>query len=197
MTFFPEFDMQVAGKVTRGLVALAVVCVAAPLSAQGKPAAKPAAGAASSGKVAFVNAQRILQSTPGWTTAEQTFAKESEGYRTELQRLQATLDSLATDFEQQSVVLSPSQRQAKRQELEQKRTQLEQRAQELQQKAGARQRELLEPLQTKVNGVIETVRAEGGYAMIFDASAPGSAIVAADRSLDLTDRVIERLKGSN
>lgn len=189
--------MQVAGMVTRGLVAVALVCLAMPATAQQKPATKPAAGATPGGKVAFVNAQRILQSTPGWTQAEQTFAKESEGYRTELQRLQATLDSAASDFEQQSVVLSPSQRQAKRQELEQKRQQLEQRAQELQQKAGARQRELLEPLQSRVNGVIETVRAEGGYAMVFDASAPGSAIVAADRSLDLTEKVIERLKGSN
>jgi hypothetical protein len=33
--------------------------------------------------------------------------------------------------------------------------------------------------------------------MIFDVSAPGSGIVAADRTLDLTDKVIERLKGSN
>lgn len=190
--------MQVAGVMSRGLGVLALaLLVASPLVAQ-KPAAKPAQSAAASGaKVAFVNAQKILQSTPGWTTAEQTFQKESEGYRTELQRLQATLDSAASDFEQQSVVLSPTQRQAKRQELEAKRQQLETRAQELQQKAGTRQRELLEPLQGRVNTVIESVRAEGGYAMIFDVSAPGSGVVAADRALDLTDRVIERLKGSN
>lgn len=190
--------MQVAGVVSRGLGVLALaLLVASPAVAQ-KPA-KPAQGAAAptGAKVAFVNAQKILQATPGWSAAEQTFQKESEGYRTELQKLQATLDSAASDFEQQSVVLSPTQRQAKRQELETKRQQLETRASELQQKAAQRQRELLEPLQGRVNTVIEGVRAEGGYAMVFDVSAPGSGIVAADRSLDITDKVIERLKGSN
>ena len=188
--------MRVAGAVTRGVWSLALLALAAmPVAAQQKQAAKPDAGSAS--RVAFLNAQRVLQATPGWAAAESTFAKESDGYRQELQRLQATLDSAASDFEQQTVVLSPSQRQAKRQELEGKRQQLEQRAQELQQRAGQRQRELLEPLQNRVNGIIESVRAEGGYAMVFDISAPGNAVVAADRSLDLTDRVIQRLKATN
>jgi outer membrane protein len=188
--------MQVAGVKSRGLGLLALALViASPVAAQ-KPAAKPSAPATGGTKVAFVNAQRILQNTPGWTAAEQTFQKESEGYRLELQKLQATLDSAASDFEQQSVVLSPTQRQAKRQELETKRQQLEQRAQELQQKAGQRQRELLEPLQAKVNSIIEGVRAESGIAIVFDVSAPGSGVVAADRSLDLTDKVIDRLKAA-
>jgi len=197
--------MRFAGVVMRGIGMLVVAAVAAaPVQAQAKPATKPAATApapapAQSGatKLAFVNARRILQSTPGWTTAEQTFTKESEGYRAELQKLQATLDSMASEYEQQSVVLSPTQRQAKRTELETKRTQLETRAQELQQKAQARETELLAPLQQKVNGVIEAMRAEGNYAFIFDVSTQGGNIVAADRSLDLTDKVIEKLKATN
>ena len=195
--------MRFAGVVMRGIGALVVAAVAvAPVSAQAKPATKPAAAApapAPSGatKLGFVNARRILQSTPGWTTAEQTFTKESEGYRAELQKLQATLDSMASEYEQQSVVLSPTQRQAKRTELETKRSALETRAQELQQKAQQRESELLAPLQQKVNAIIESLRAEGSYAFIFDVSAQGGNIVAADRSLDLTDRVIEKLKATN
>ena len=38
------------------------------------------------------------------------------------------------------------------------------------------------------------MRAAGGYAMIFDAGAQGTSIVAADKSLDLSDRVIAQLK---
>jgi outer membrane protein len=187
----------------RGIGMLVVAAVAvAPVQAQAKPATKPAATApapAPSGatKLAFVNARRILQSTPGWTTAEQTFTKESEGYRAELQKLQATLDSMASDYEQQSVVLSPTQRQAKRNELEAKRTALEARAQELQTKAQARETELLAPLQQKVNAVIDGIRKEGGYAMIFDVSAQGGNVVAADPTLDLTNVVIEKLKATN
>jgi outer membrane protein len=157
----------------------------------------PAAAAAQQGggaKIAYVNTQAILKQTPGYSAAESTFTKELETYRGEVQKLQATLDSAASDFEQQSVMLSPTQRQAKRKDLEGQQQKLEQRTQELQQRAATRERELLDPIQTKVNSVIEGMRAAGNYAIIFDVSAPNSGIVTADKSLDLTQRVIQQLK---
>ena len=157
-------------------------------------AAAPAAAQLGNAKVAYVNTQAILKSTPGYAQAESTFTKELATYRGEGQKLQATLDSAASDFEQQSVLLSPTQRAAKRKDLQGQQEQLEKRTQELQQKAATRERELLEPIQTKVNSVIEGVRASGNYAMIFDVSAPNSGIVTADKSLDLTQKVIQQLK---
>jgi Skp family chaperone for outer membrane proteins len=118
-------------------------------------------------------------------------------YRTEVTKLQTTLDSAAQDFDQQSVVLSPTQRAAKRKELEGQQQKLEARMQELQQKADSRQRELLEPINQRVSTIIEGIRAEGNYSFIFDVSAPGSVIITADRALDLTPRVIERLKAGS
>jgi Skp family chaperone for outer membrane proteins len=94
-------------------------------------------------------------------------------------------------------MLSPTQRDAKRKELTGQQQQLEKRTQELQQKAAKRERELLDPIQTKVNSVIEGVRAAGNYAVIFDVSAPNSGIVTADKSLDLTQRVIQQLKSGS
>jgi outer membrane protein len=145
-------------------------------------------------KVAYVNTQAILRSTPGYATAESTFTRELETYRVEVAKLQTTLDSAASDFEQQSVMLSPTQRQAKRKELQGQQQKLEERTKELQQRAATRERELLDPIQSKVNSVIEGVRAAGNYAIIFDASAPNSGIITADKSLDLTQRVIQQLK---
>ena len=165
-----------------GVVAL--LAAVAPLAAQ----------QGASAKVAFVNTQAILRATPGYAKAESTYAKEVEGHRTEVQRLQATLDSAANDFEQQSVLLSPTQRQAKRKSLEEQQRTVEQRIQELQRKVAQRERELLDPLQTRINSVIEGIRAAGNYAIIFDVSAPNSGIVTADKSLDLTQRVIQQLK---
>ena len=160
-------------------------------------AAPVAAQQAGAGKLAYVNTQAILKSTPGYAQAESTFTKELQTYRGEVQKLQASLDSSASDFEQQSVMLSPTQRAAKRKDLEGQQQKLEQRTQELQQRAASRERELLDPIQTKVNGVIEGIRASGNYAMIFDVSAPNSGIVTADKSLDLTDKVIQQLKSGS
>ena len=77
-------------------------------SARRRAAPRPSrAGAA---KIAYVNTQAILKATPGYASAESTFTKELETYRGEVQKLQASLDSAASDFEQQSVLLSPTQR---------------------------------------------------------------------------------------
>ena len=145
-------------------------------------------------KVAYVNTQAILKQTPGYVKAESTFTKELANYRIEVQKLQATLDSSAADFDQQSVMLSPTQRAAKRKDLQAQQQKLEQRTQELQQRAATRERELLDPIQSKVNSVIEGMRASGNYAIIFDVSAPNNGIVTADKSLDLTQKVIQQLK---
>jgi len=160
-------------------------------------AAAPVAAQAGAGKLAYVNTQAILKSTPGYAQAESTFTKELQTYRGEVQKLQSSLDSAASDFEQQSVMLSPTQRAAKRKDLEGQQQKLEQRTQELQQRAATRERELLDPIQSKVNSVIEGIRASGNDAMIFDVSAPNSGIVTADKSLDLTDKVIQQLKSGS
>jgi outer membrane protein len=156
-----------------------------------------AAQQAGTPKIAYVNTQAILKQTPGYVKAESTFTKELATYRVEVQKLQASLDSSASDFDQQSVMLSPTQRAAKRKDLQAQQQKLEQRTQELQQKAATRERELLDPIQSKVNSVIEGVRAAGNYAMIFDVSAPNNGIVTADKSLDLTQRVIQQLKAGS
>jgi len=71
---------------------------------------------------------------------------------------------------------------------------LEQRANELRDKASQREQELLAPLHGKANDAIESVRSEGGFALIFDVSANEGLIVAVDKSLDLTQKVIDKIK---
>ncbi len=176
---------------------LAVVVAWVSLIAVSVAGPKALAAQQSGSKVAYVNTQAVLKQTPGYVKAESTFTKELETYRVEVQKLQATLDSAASDFDQQSVMLSPTQRAAKRKDLQGQQQKLEQRTQELQQRAATRERELLDPIQSKVNSVIEGVRAAGNYAIIFDVSAPNNGIVTADKSIDLTQRVIQQLKAGS
>ena len=175
------------------VVGVSVGLAAASVAGTGSLAAQQAGGP----KIAYVNTQAILKQTPGYVKAESTFTKELATYRVEVQKLQASLDSAASDFDQQSVMLSPTQRAAKRKDLQAQQQKLEQRTQELQQQAATRERELLDPIQTKVNSVIEGVRAAGNYAIIFDVSAPNNGIVTADKTLDLTQRVIQQLKAGS
>ncbi len=174
--------------VVRGLgLALLTLIAVTPRQASAQQAAAPA-------KVAFVNMQRVLSETPGYAQAESTFTREVANYRTQFQQLQSQLDSAASAFETQSTLLSPAARQSKRQELQQRQTDLEQRGNELQQKIAQRNQELLEPLQSRVVAVVEKLRQAGGYAMVFDVSNQSNTIVTADRSLDMSDKVIAELK---
>jgi outer membrane protein len=157
-------------------------------------AALPATAQQTAGKVAFINSRLVLASAPGYAKAESLYTSDVAGYRLEVQKLQAALDSSAQAFQQSSVVLSPSARTAKQKDLEAQQQRLEQRMQELQEKAVQRERDLLEPIQQRVTSIVEGVRAAGGYAMIFDVGLQSSGIVAADRSLDLTQKVIDQLK---
>ena len=177
--------MKFAAAGTLAVLAALTLGAAAPAAAQ---------ATATGTKIAFVNSQRILRETPGYAQAETTFTKELAGFRNEVQQLQAKLDSAAADFQQQGTLLSPTAREAKRKQLETQQSDLEQKTQDLQQRAAARERELLDPIQNRVSAVVEQMRAAGGYAMIFDVGAPGTAVVAADTSLDLSDRVIAQLK---
>jgi outer membrane protein len=147
-------------------------------------------------KIGFINSRTILQATPGYQAAESTFNKEVQGFKAEVQRLQQQLDSAVRALDQQSIALSPAAKQAKQRELQQMEQHFQQRSSELQDKATQRERELLQPIQARVNGVIQGIRAEANYQFIFDADAPGNNIVAADPTLDITSKVIDRLKAS-
>ena len=180
------------------LVALALLGTATTSgAAQARPSTgRPAAPAqtAQAQKLAYLNSRAILAQTPGYAQAETTFSRELNTSREEVARLQASLDSAANDFETASVLLSPTAKQAKQRELVAQQQTVTQRQQELQDRMQARERELLEPLQQRVQAIIEGVRAEMNLAMIFDVAAMGGAMVAADRSLDITPVVIQRLQ---
>lgn len=145
-------------------------------------------------KIGFINSRAVLLATPGYAQAESTYNRELADFRSEVERLQSSLDSMAADFEQKSVMLSATAKTAKRKDIDDRRVKLEQRAQELRDKAAKREQELIAPIHGRVNEAIEGIRADGGYALIFDVSANDGLIVTADKSLDLTQKVIDKIK---
>src|SRR3989454_2576309 len=187
--------MQRLVLVSLAAVAAVTVLVTArsPLLAQG---ATSTAGSAPppAAKIAFISSQEILRNTPGYAVAESTYRKELQASQSEVQKLQQQLDSAVQAFDQQSIVLSPAARQTKQKDLQAMQQRMEQRGTQLQDRLQQREQDLLAPIQQRVNSVVQGLRAEGNYALILDADAPGSNIVAADPALDLTSKVVQRLR---
>ena len=178
-----------------------LVCLAAgmavPAAAQNPPApSRPAAQTPAGQRLAFISSRTILDSTPGYAAAESTFYREFQGMRDEVQKLQQQLDSAVQAYDQASIALSPAAKDTKRRELQGMQDRMSQRSAKLDSIARARNQELLGPFQARINTIIQGIRAEGNYAFIFDGDAQGNGIVAADPSLNLTGRVIARLRQS-
>ena len=170
------------------IAALLAAALVGRLDAQ-QPAAPPAPL-----RLAYINSQQILANTPGRAEAESTFNREMAGFRAEVQRLQSQLDSAMAEYQRTSVVLTPAARQARETEIRSLQTRAQTRAQELDQQAQSREAELTAPIMQRVNAVIEGIRAEFNYSMIFDAGAQVAVLVTADRALDITPLVIQRLQ---
>jgi len=179
--------------VTRGIVAGLLLGVVAGVRSEAVGQQTAPTGV----RVAFVNAQLVLRQMPGYAQAESTFAKEAQSGEGELTRLKAALDSAVAEYQQQQQMLSASNRTARERELGQKQQQLAQRQQEIQVQLQRRERELLEPMQERLTAVIEGMRAEANWAMVIDLGLEGLGIVTYDKSLDITDRVMQRLRQSN
>lgn len=188
-------------------VAAALLTLAAPRPARAQQPTPQAPAAAAQGasqqapangpRIAYVNTDAILQQMTGYAQAESTLTAEVQGYTSEVQTLQSQLDSAQSAYDQAQIALSPSARQSKLQEIQQMQQRFQQRYKELNDKVASRRQELVQPFEDRLKQILEGLRAERNLAMIFDVAAPGNNVVAADRSLDLTPVVIQRVKASN
>jgi outer membrane protein len=166
------------------LAVLSLLVVAAPVAAQ----------AQAQTRIGYIDTRRVIQEAPGAQEARATMEREMQGWQQELQAMDDSLRTIMTEHQQRSLVMSADAKQRREAEIMQKQQSFEERAQALQQQAGRRQQELMEPIMQRVETVISDVRQAEGFAIIFDVAS--EAIVSADPALDLTDRVIARMRGT-
>jgi len=154
----------------------------------------PSAEAQTNVKIGYIDSQAILDQDPSAQAAQQQFEASLATYQAEVQQMGEDLQRLIDQYEQQQAMLSEEAKANREEEIRIKQTQYQQRISELEQQAGARQAELVEPVMQRITAVIEEIRAEGNYSMIFDVAAQG--IISADPALDLTAEVVRRLQAA-
>jgi Skp family chaperone for outer membrane proteins len=162
------------------------------------PSAPTGTQPASPARIAFVKARTVLTGMPGYSAAESTYARERQQAEGEAQRMQAVWDSTVKAYQQSEPMLSASQRTARQRTLSAQQDSLRAKLQGLDERMERRERELLSPMQTRLQAIIDGIRAESNFSFVIDLDNPASAnIVSYDRSLDITDRVVRRLLQSN
>jgi len=157
--------------------------------------APAAARAQQAQKLGFVDSNEIIEATPGIAEAKAAYEKQAEQWKSELVGKQKELTDLQEEYKKQAAILSPEKKTEKEQIILQKQREAQDYFQTKfgpQGEASTREKELLKPIYDRINKAIEEVRAEEGYALIFDVQA--GALAAGDPSLDVTERVVAKLK---
>src|SRR6185503_12054123 len=136
----------------RGVIRAALLALIVGAASAGSLSAQAAAAP----KIGFINSAAILAEAPGRAEAENRFKTEVAAYQAQLQRMSDSLQTMAANFDKEASTLDSTMQ--------------------------TRQAELIRPIMENLQKVIEQVRAEDGYAMIFDVASQTSVIVAADKS---------------
>ena len=168
---------------TRGALVLAALLslAASPLAAQ---------------KVAFVNTQRILQEMPARAQAEAQMRTTLEALQGRQQVMVDSLNGLIAAFEKDSASLSQQDKVARFQALQAYDARYRDTLQVLEQESQQAQAAAMQPLFDQIRIALDDVRAADNYTMILDLSREGSPVVAYDRNLDISDRILTRIRAS-
>jgi len=157
-------------------------------SAQGAP------GTPGTPKIAYIDSKVVLSRAPGRQQAEDTFNKEMETSRAQVQKMGDSLQTMIADYQKSQATLAPAVRDQREAAIRKKQEDYQSRAGSLDQQMQQRQMELVKPIMDQIRKVLDDIRQEEGYAFILDAGSEAGVIVAADRNLDITEKVIARLK---
>ena len=145
-------------------------------------------------KIGYINSERLMAEAPPFAEVRTTLEREFTPLRTELDSLETALGRADQDLRAQAATLTEAARTQRQQALQQQFASYQQRAQQIQQQLQRREAELLTPVMQRIRGVLEEVRAAGGFSYIMD--PPDGTIVAVDPALDVTADVIRRLGGT-
>jgi len=173
-----------------------VVIRAASLALVFSAALAGSASAQATQKFGFINSAAILAQAPGRAEAENRFKSEVTAYQAQLQRMTDSLQAMAATFDKEAARLDSATRASRAKVIQDREASYQTRARDLNSQMENRQAELIRPIMENLQKVIEQVRVEDGYSMIFDVASQTSVIVAADKKLDLTEKVLARVKAA-
>ena len=166
-----------------GTATVLAVSAAAPLAAQ----------SAAPQRFAYVDTRVILDAAPGRAEAEAQLQKEAAGWDAEVKKMQDSNITLVTEFQKKSATMTQAERDRQTKLIQDKQAAWQKRNDDIQAEADRRKTEVLQPILDQIKIALEDVRQSTGVDAIFDIGQ-NATIVAVNKNLNLSDRVIARLR---
>jgi outer membrane protein len=147
-------------------------------------------------KLALVNTQELMAAAPGRAAAEATLNKEGDAYRVQIQKMQDSINAMLAKYQKDEPTLTAPVKDTRQKAIQSLETELQAQSLKFQQQFAARQTEVMAPITDAVKKVLDDIRVEGGYTAILANDAQSSSIVSYDKNIDITDRVVSRLRAT-
>jgi outer membrane protein len=177
------------------LAALGVALAATPSFAQTPQPATPASVAASGGKFAFINIQRVAsESSEGKASTAKVQALNQQKVQ-QLNEMNKKLQGDQQKLQSQASVLNDATRAQLERDIDRQQKEIQRFTQDAQEEVQQLQSDLQNGFQQKLLPVIQQVVQERGLSILFSQADAG--IVWADPSLDVTAEVIKRFDAAH
>ncbi len=158
--------------------------------------AGPAAWAADSLKIGFLDAQKILDNTKAGKKAKEAMQEFVKSRQKIIDLEENEIKQMQDDLARQAAVLSPDARRDKEDTLQRKFMEYQRRATDLNKEVQGKNKEILERFNKDLVGIVKKIAEREGYTYIIDKNADGGVLLYAKDSLDLTDEVIKEFEKS-
>jgi outer membrane protein len=155
----------------------------------------PAWAAGADLKVGFIDSERIFGEYSGTQEAQKQFNREVQELSKTAKEKKAEIDDLQHKLDAQGPMLSEAKRDEQNQALQKKIADYEAFVQKNWGPKGSVSQlneQYLKPIVDRVHRIVSTIGTDEGYSLILDA-ADGN-IIFGDKTLDLTDRVLDLLR---
>ena len=145
-------------------------------------------------KVAVVNSRLLLQNAPGVAERQAMLKREGDAFEAQMTRMTDSLKSMDKALKAEAAALSPPVLATRQKAFDDLLAKFTRQSDSICSVAERRQGDVLQPVIDQVNKVLQDIRTEDGFTVIFDIGADATPIVAYDKNLDITDRVLDRIK---
>ena len=142
------------------------------------------------GKFAFINSKALLEQSPQALAANAELKKQFGDREQKLRELAQSIQEMEKTYQTDSAIMSDDQKKKAEDNIIQNKRRFQFEQQSLKEDVQAKQRELLQSLQTEIKAVIQAYGKAQGYDFIFtDAS-----VAFASDTVDITEEILNELK---
>ncbi len=175
------------GSAVLALVGGLLVVGLSPAMAQ-QPAPAAASVSASSGRIAYIDVQRVLARSSAGVAAREQLEREKSVMQKEMDGKRQELEKLRDELEKKGPLMTADARREKQETFDRKRRDAARMMDDFQKELEKKEQTLLQRVLQELSGVIEKVGKDKGYYMIVEKR--GASVLYASPDADLTDDII-------